>query len=544
LAEKEITIEIKNFTFFILLAFLAVVMYMELQVTFGTPISFGDEGFHTRMAQWIWQKVEYPVNVIFEGSPVSMTSFKRMPLWELTEAGFFFIAGFSETIVRALTPFISFIAAIAVFALGKKLYNEKVGFVAAILIATIPSFVTYAVLFYTDVLFALYFALFALTLALALRENRKKYWLMTSIFASLAFLAKTPGVVVFFMLGLAFLYEMMKKGKSLQVFKKYAIIVAIIAVIVGGYAARSFYYYHSPDPNIPMEKISSFFTVKEGIDTFVPKYSFAGRTDTTGTETDVISMGIVNYFTFAYGNVWLVVFGAIAGALIILTKRDKAGFVLLATIAMVVTLVIAEPLFLSRAEDASRSTLAWVPIIAIVAAIYYDDIYTFLTSHLKQFGIVALVIFVAVAYLGYVELGSKVATMAQVKVFSPMFFSACDWVKANLPDDSRLVTIWSHRAAYNCQRTVVGNFPDISLSRDVNYTLNVTKEWGITHIFIQKFSIDFTNPHFSEKYDADYVSFLSANPDHFKVVFENGPTMDQCQQQGGCDGNIVYEVKY
>ncbi len=133
--------------------------------------------------------------------------------------------------------------------------------------------------------------------------------------------------------------------------------------------------------------------------------------------------------------------------------------------------------------------------------------------------------------------------MVQVKQFSPLFFEACNWIKENTPKDSSLFTIWSHRAVYSCQRDSSGNLADISLSRDLNYTLSVAKELGVTHIFIQKFSIDSQNQHLQENYDLDFVQFLENNTEHFKNIYENGPSLQQCLQQGGCDGNIVYEIQ-
>ena len=144
--------------------------------------------------------------------------------------------------------------------------------------------------------------------------------------------------------------------------------------------------------------------------------------------------------------------------------------------------------------------------------------------------------------MSFLNLKQKTDVMLQVKQFSPAYFEACDWIKVNTAEDSVLMTIWSNRAVYNCQRNVEGNIADISLSTDVNYTLNKTKLYGVTHIFIQKFSMSDTP--MSEKYTIEFVQFLENNPDHFVNIFENGPGLQECLMAGGCDGNIVYEVKY
>jgi len=108
--------------------------------------------------------------------------------------------------------------------------------------------------------------------------------------------------------------------------------------------------------------------------------------------------------------------------------------------------------------------------------------------------------------------------MAQVKKFSPSFFEACDWIKANTMENATFYTVWSHGAVYNCQRNAIGTstVPDMALSRDANYTIKVAKENGITHFFIQKFSIDLQNRHLGERYDAELVQFLENNPEYFE----------------------------
>jgi hypothetical protein len=145
-------------------------------------------------------------------------------------------------------------------------------------------------------------------------------------------------------------------------------------------------------------------------------------------------------------------------------------------------------------------------------------------------------------------MSGKLTGMAQVKQFSPTFFEACNWVKKNTTENTTLYTVWGHRAIYNCQRNAVGTsaVPDLALSKDANYTVKVAKDNGVTHFFIQKFSIDPQNQHLAERYDWEFVQFLENNPEHFQKVYENGIPIGQCVQywQRGvaCDGNIVYKI--
>jgi hypothetical protein len=145
---------------------------------------------------------------------------------------------------------------------------------------------------------------------------------------------------------------------------------------------------------------------------------------------------------------------------------------------------------------------------------------------------------------GYQLKTGAVGGLINVKVFSPSFFEACDWIKANTPEDARIATLWTHRAAYNCKRYIAGNPADIMLNDDPEEMVELSKKFEMTHIFIQKFSVDPQNRHLQEMYDLSFVQLLDANPDKFDNVYENGPPLDQCIQAGGCDGNIVYEILY
>jgi len=532
--DKKITFEIKRPEIIVLLIFLSVVLFLELKVTLNTPIAFGDEGFHTRMAQWIAENKEYPIWGPFEGTNLQQLGFSRPPLWNLLEASFLFIFGFHEFIIKFLTPFIAVLSGAALFILIKKLYNEKVALIASIIFVAIPSFVTYSILFYTDVLYTFYFLLFVLTFILALKSGEKKYWIVSSVFGALAFLSKTTGYAVYAFVVFVFIYQLIKEKKLVALLKKYSVWILISIIILSTFFMRSFFYYKTPVCNLPL----SLFKANEcSIDNFQAKYQFAGRTEQVGTEVSLMQLGITNFLSFAYGNIWFVVFGFVCGLLIMFLRRNYVDILIIIALTTIIFILAQAN---SRAEDASRYILGWTPIVALIAGSFFDGIYNFIKKYQKY---MALIVFIIVIIFAYLSLRDKLNSMVQVKQFSPLFFEACNWIKENTPKDSSLFTIWSHRAVYSCQRDSSGNLADISLSRDLNYSLSVAKQLGITHIFIQKFSIDSQNQHLQESYDLDFVQFLENNPEHFKNIYENGPSLQQCLQQGGCDGNVVYEIQ-
>ena len=156
---------------------------------------------------------------------------------------------------------------------------------------------------------------------------------------------------------------------------------------------------------------------------------------------------------------------------------------------------------------------------------------------------VALIVILYVGFFAYKNFSEKLIGLKPVKTFSNSFFQACNFIKQNTSEDALLLTVWSYRTAYNCQRSAVGSVADIELSKDLNYTLDVAKMLKVTHIFIQKFSLS-QSEDMSEKYPISFVQFMEDNPAHFVKIYENGPPLNQCLTQGLCDGNIVYEIKY
>ena len=86
------------------------------------------------------------------------------------------------------------------------------------------------------------------------------------------------------------------------------------------------------------------------------------------------------------------------------------------------------------------------------------------------------------------------------------------------------------------------NIADVLLAPNVSYELEVLKENDISYIFVQKFSIDPQNRGYAGNYPLNFISMLEDNQQYFEKVYENGPDLNQCLQQGGCDGAIVYKV--
>jgi len=556
LAEREITIEFKHPEIIALIVFLSIVLFLELQVTLNSHIVFGDEGTHARMSQWMAEELEYPVWTPFGDTPLQKRGFSRPPVWNLLGGSLLFIFGNHEVILKSLTPIIgTIITGIAVFVLTKRIYNSKIAFIASIIAVTIPAFVTYSVLYYTDTLTTLYFFLAVTILVLAVKEDKKKYWILAGLFTGLAFLTKSTSFALFPVIGFCFLYQIYKRRGIVKVFKNYITLGLCIALLLLPFFIRGYFHYGYPSCNLP---VFPFFSTEGCSFNIMPKqqFEYEGVTEQVGTEQSILRIGIMNYLNFAYGNVWFVVLGFLCGLTLLIWRKNRTDIIILLTILSLFIIVARD--YETRAENMSRYLLGWVPIIAIVVGNYFASIYEFIAKYYK---ILALPVFAFVFFFSLLNLtcpwpfttqkcqelnaGMKTDVMAQVKQFSPAFFEACDWVKENVEEDARLGhVVWAGATIYNCQRNVGGGGADVTFSNNLTLVLPLLKLQEVSHIFVQKFSISYTNQKLSEKYPISFVEFLESNPEHFEKIFENGPSIEECKQVGGCDGTILYKINY
>jgi hypothetical protein len=169
-------------------------------------------------------------------------------------------------------------------------------------------------------------------------------------------------------------------------------------------------------------------------------------------------------------------------------------------------------------------------------------IYEFLDKNLKA---ISIVFFIVLIFFAYKNFNQKLLVMNQVKKFSPAFLQACEWVKANTPKDARLgAIVYMPAAGYNCDRNIAAGGPDVVLSQNKTLMLSVLHMQNASHLFIQKALIAWDDAKLSERHPISFVRYLESNPQDFVKVYESGPPLDQCRQQGGCDGIIIYELNY
>ncbi len=532
---NKVKIDINSRDFIlVLLIIIGIVFILESNLSLKSEITFGDEGFHAGTIRWIAENKEYPQWDHLGYTDVFKTSYSRPPLFHFLGAGFMMLSGNSETILKILPPLISALIGITFYLLTKRLYNKEIGAIATLILLGLPSFVTYTVLVLDEILFTFYMLMFVFTFFLAIKENSKKYWILSAIFAGLSILTKNAGLIVFVFMGLSFLYIALKERKYKYHLKQYASFAIIILLITGFYFLRNLAFFGTPTC-YPIPLLSVDISGCE-VRNFVDQREFDVRTLSGGSENSILNFGLINYINFAYGNYLFVLMGLIGGLIVFFRKPDSVTpfFLIILVLGVVVLLQTVQ-----RTEDAARQLIPWATLLSVVSAKYWNEIYTFLGKYLKYLGMIVIVV---ILFLGYHSVTDKLATMENVKRFSPLFFEDCNWVKANLAEDVKILTFWGYRAAYSCDRIISPAWADIRLNDNPDDIVNISKMHGITHFFIQKFSL--SQQPSRESYSIAFVQLLENNPEKFVKVHESGPLLNDCIQQGGCDGNIIYKVAY
>ncbi len=529
-------IRIRNFEIVALLIILSIITLIEVKVTISRPIAFGDEGFHVGLGRFIGLNKEYPVYVPLAETNTAKVGFNRAPLWNILEGSFYMLFGSQEIIVKLLVPFLGFLTGLSVYLIVKKILNPTTGFISSLISITIPSYVTYAVLFYAEILLTFFFGLAILLTILTYKTGKRRYLILVGVFAAFAILTKDSGYFILPFFFLCFIYDLFKKRNFIEPLKRYVPIIVIILLITIPFFLRNYAYYKTPSCDLPFFNKENCSLVEK----YTPKYSFTSDIPRTGTGAGLLQMGIVSYLNFAYGFLWFVPFVFLSGIIILLSKREDIHVIIL--FAILVFLYAFYFTVNGRSEDIARHTLGMASLIGLIGGIYFNELVEALKKYFKYIFLIFIIIVVIASFFNFMM---KLNTMKEVKRFSPSFFEMCNFIKENTPKNSSFMILYVSPFVYNCERKAsweVPDKPDIVLSNDINLVLERLKANGFTHVIVQKFAL--SGEKYSSMYPVEFVRFLMNNPEEFKNIYENGPQIEQCIQAGGCDGSVVYEVNY
>jgi len=366
-------------------------LIINLSVTLNTPIVFGDEGLYASRAAWMWENKQIPQFYHIQSeSDAFKNYFIRPPYMMTLLASFFGIGG--EIFMKALLPIVNVVTAIVLFLFVKKIFSEEAGILASLFLVIMPSFITYTILLYVEVVFVLLLAASMYFLYLAETEKRKRFILISGSCAGLAALTDVGGFIIPI---LYFFILLASTKRNLKEFgHKLFPLLAIFLIIVGPW-----YFLHNylqaKTFGVPvLDRFttgSSIVVLKEIPQINEGSKAFAGLS-AGGTNDSLLRMGITNFIEFAYTPL-VILLGAIGIFYILMNRKNGEIFILLwFALTLSITYYLSAT---SRAEDSARAMLGITAPLAIFAGVASEKIYSSMKTT-QKIGPMIAIIFVAV----------------------------------------------------------------------------------------------------------------------------------------------------
>lgn len=162
----------------------------------------------------------------------------REPLYPLFISYIYFLFGYNHTIVRIIQAILDSLTCIMLYLIGKKVYNEKIGYISALAFALYPVSIYATGLILTETLFTFLLSLFILSLLRVFKTLSLKYSILSGLL--LGVLVMTRGSVsafpVFVLIGLVLVFP----DRIKLAVARTALIFLIMAVVVAPWAIRNY----------------------------------------------------------------------------------------------------------------------------------------------------------------------------------------------------------------------------------------------------------------------------------------------------------------
>lgn len=514
----EIKLSADSVAGFAVVALSLFYLYLFESVTLGSPIAFGDEGFHAGTPKRMVETMEIPK--YFEGTKIYSGAYFRPPLPHLTYAGAMLVFGTSDTVTKILTPLFSLFTGMLLFLLAKRLHSKEAGLAAIFLYFVTPSMITYNVLVYSEAPLIFFFTFFLYSF-FRYAEGDKRFLLLAGITGGFTVLSKFTGLLVYPLL-IIFLLAQPSLRKNL---KGFAALFAIALVVGASSDVRQIFAYGGTcQPRIPLDNRCYLGGAPANIERDIG--SFSGYVQQSGTNLSLLGIGVMNYIQFGYTSTIFFLFmaGLIFGAL---GRNEKLRLMSFAGLFLYGALVYET--INARTEDSVRAALLGTVPLFILGGAYFAGLVNGIlkTGRHKAAAVIAILLVVFIAFFGYSTSAQRVADMKTVKQFSPDYIEGCKWMDENLPAGSYTINLWGAPCQFyapkiNSVWTDMKELPDVLFSSKDNDVIPLLERNGISHIIVAKFSISASNVVTATP--LSFVNYLNSS-ERFSLVYENPATL-------------------
>ncbi|WP_321422158.1 glycosyltransferase family 39 protein [uncultured Methanobacterium sp.] len=171
------------------------------------PIVTGDENWFINPAYDLVMFGKMGTSMIYGFYNIANFTYWQPPVFILLLAAFFKLFGFGIVQARMVSVFLGFLTVLFTYLLGLKLYNKKIGLLAALLMLLNPLFFVISRTVRMDIAVACFMVIAIYCTFLALKESKLGYYFASALFATLALLSHPNGIIAILSVVIIILFE-------------------------------------------------------------------------------------------------------------------------------------------------------------------------------------------------------------------------------------------------------------------------------------------------------------------------------------------------
>jgi 4-amino-4-deoxy-L-arabinose transferase-like glycosyltransferase len=410
----------------------------------------------------------------------------------------FLLIGLGETSLRIFCLLISVGSIILLYQIGKKLINENVGLMSALLLSVFWSFTFFSYRLLTDVLVAfLWLSTIYFFILFYYEEKGTKYGVLGGISLGLSFLAKFSSISL--ILFIAFYLVISEKSK---IFKNTKAIVFYIASLITVIPFFIFQYLNFGSP------INFYSTAREGL---VKHVGFLTSVFNQGYYAISFTL-LISSIIFLAGLFYSLFYVSISGVAS-LEKKNKSNKLLFVLLWIFVTVIFfgwytTEPTALDE-----RYFFVFYPAVFILGAYSLDVFYSYIKRYNKLVGIAIIV--GILFYATYQNVNQSNNIMLIKKSSFEQWEQAGLWIKERTgTNDTILLFEGTAEMSYYMERPY-------QLALNTSDMLNKIDKYHPKYIMVSFF----LTPNIPDRMQA--IQYIFSNQTQFVPVQSYGPYIDK-----------------
>lgn len=330
---------------------------------------------------------------------------------------------------RIITALMSSISVYLAYLIGKKLYNSKVGLLAATVLGFTLLDVFRAHIVKQDTYNQVLGLLAFLGAILIYKKGDLKYYFMTGLIIGVATAIKPNGIIflVFFIPAHILKYPTVKEAFDIREIK-YKIPVSVAALFLGLYLGSPY------DLSNPKHIIDAFWYQLSRAVLAVDRTEFAKIGHGITLTTIISKMKWINMY-FANSGLWYSIYAASIGGFLITIKNHRKEDMILISFPASYLIVLS-----LRSVIYDRWMTLFTPFLAIFAAIFLYELYRFLSNRFRLVNEqkIAVMFLLLGVFIGYPAF--RVFLFDYCIAGQDTRETAYRWIKENLPKDEMIFT--------------------------------------------------------------------------------------------------------